>query len=600
MAAIRSRSGSRGNRRGSPGQVGATVPPRESARVLALALAVAAAFGPARAHAAAPLRDALVVWHDDDRHDIAEPKGRDPDLVWTGIEDTAFQPIGRLTHPGRLVRRIGTAFGGDHVPAAANVNALDEAPNSSWFTNRIGVFPMTPDEAARGPADGAPPDRSAPWTVVRAKTEGVTPGFSIRDAKGVVYFIKFDPPGDLGTASGAAVISQRIFHAAGYNVPDDGVTTFRRDELVLGDNVKITLPDGTKRAMTEADLEAILARLDQNADGSWRAITSRLLTGKPIGPFDYRGRRKDDPNDRINHEDRRELRGLRLISAWLNHFDTKQQNSLDMFVEEGGRHSVRHHLIDFASTLGSGASGPSARYGYEYSLDPPAIAGRILALGLHEDAWRRVRRPTGLDEIGYFVSDPFDPIEFKPLQPNPAFANLTDRDSYWAAKIVSAFSDAHLEAIVARAEYQNPEAARTMTRLLAARRDKVAQYAFDRVPPLDFFVIDSSGVLAFHDLGAERGIYPSARNRYRVRATAAGADRGTGRWSAWVESETPMTRLNSGEFREALGEPRLGRPDEHRPPFLALECEVDRGAGWSRPVTVYIARASARIVAVER
>src|SRR3954467_9476750 len=34
---------------------------------------------------------------------------------------------------------------------AANVNTLDEVPDSTWFTNRIGRTPMTAAQAAKGP-----------------------------------------------------------------------------------------------------------------------------------------------------------------------------------------------------------------------------------------------------------------------------------------------------------------------------------------------------------------------------------------------------------------------------------------------------------------
>ena len=64
-------------------------------------------------------------------------------------------------------------------PRARNVNTIDEVPDSSWFTNRILFRPVSPEEAVRGATTGRGP-ASGPWTVIRAKTEGDAPGFTIR------------------------------------------------------------------------------------------------------------------------------------------------------------------------------------------------------------------------------------------------------------------------------------------------------------------------------------------------------------------------------------------------------------------------------------
>ena len=41
---------------------------------------------------------------------------------------------------------------------AKNLNTIDEVPDSSWFTNRVGVRPVTIDELSRGANVSAPPD----------------------------------------------------------------------------------------------------------------------------------------------------------------------------------------------------------------------------------------------------------------------------------------------------------------------------------------------------------------------------------------------------------------------------------------------------------
>ena len=554
--------------------------------LLALLVPAVASGGRAR------LADAPVVWFEDDRRDIAGPAPRDPSVTWDYFEDSWGMPRERWTDPVRLVRRAGTLFGGDHVPHADNVNALDEVPNSTWFTNRIGLFALSPRACAQGPG-GEGPARGAPWTVVSAKTQGVTPGFNIRDARGDVYVIKFDPPGYLGMTTAAGVASNRILYAAGYNVPVDHAVTFARATIVVAPGATIRDATGARRPMAEADVDTILARVERLPDGAYLALASKFIAGEPLGPFPYRGRRKDDPNDRVDHENRRELRGLYVLAAWMNHFDTKQQNSLDMYVEEDGKRFVKHYLIDFASTLGASADYLNPRYGYEFGLDVMAVLRRSLTLGLVEDRWRTRTRDPDLAEVGFFDSETFDPGKFRPLQPNHAFANTTDRDGYWGAKIVAAFRDAHIAAIVAEAGYRDPRAAARVARVLRENRDAIARHFFDRVPPLDFFVVRGER-LTFRDLGVDYALYPGTRSRYRARAAAVDADREQegGGWREWVELAQTDLPLASGEVAAALATSRR--------PFLAVEVQVDRGTGWSEGVIAYWARASGRVVAVER
>jgi hypothetical protein len=539
---------------------------------------------------ATPLVDTPVIWWEEAGEPIARPAEREPNLLWDMTEDTVVLPLRRFTDPGRILRRLGP---GDQAPPAADVNALDEVVNSSWFTNRIGLFPLSLEDAARGSGAGLGPDRGGPWTVIAAKSEGVTPGFTIRDATGQGYLIKFDPPGHLGMTSAAGVVSGRILHAAGYNVPDDNLVLFERERLVLGEGVRLKLADGSRREMDRADLDAILDPLEKLSDGRLVAISSRWVSGKPIGPFDYLGRRDDDGNDRIKHQHRRELRGLRFFAAWLNHFDTKQANSLDSWepVADGETGFVKHYLIDFASTLGLGAGGPSPLFGREFGFDLPWFLRRVFTLGLSEDPWRSLAPPSWAPGLGYWSAESFDPWAFRSQQPNSAFANCGARDAYWAAKIISAFTDEHLAAIVAAAGYRDAEAAAHVARVLGERRDIIARDIFAETPPLDFFT-RVEGVILWRDLGVERGLWPAGGTRYRARLSSVDAERRVIERGEWLELRTPDVALS------AL--PGFAAGKAGAPPFVSIECRVDRGEGWSDSVTAFMSRASGRIVALDR
>ena len=96
---------------------------------------------------------------------------------------------------------------------AMNINTIDEVPDSSWFTNRIiGSKAMTAEEVASGPDSGTGP-APGKWMIASGKSDGVTPGFTILDAKGDRWFIKFDPPKWREMATGAEVVVTKLFHA---------------------------------------------------------------------------------------------------------------------------------------------------------------------------------------------------------------------------------------------------------------------------------------------------------------------------------------------------------------------------------------------------
>jgi hypothetical protein len=377
---------------------------------------------------------------------------------------------------------------GDQSKArAANVNTLGEVPNSSWFTNRHGMYRMSLAELTTGPNTGDGPSTEQPWFVIEAKTEGVTPGFRIRDARGDIYVMKFDPLQNPEMATAAEVISTKFFYAFGYNVPENYITFFSREQLRVD----------AKAGLSESDLDNLLKRVPQRADGTYRALASKLLAGTPVGPFQYFGTRPDDPNDIFPHENRRELRGLRVFAAWLNHDDSRAINSLDMVVKDGDKRYVKHHLIDFGSTLGSGSTNPQKpRAGAEYLWEPKAVFARIATLGLWDRPWVRTKYPDH-PSIGKIEAKDFRPEEWKPEYPNPAFLNMTDQDAYWAAKIVMSFTEEEIRAIVRTGQLSDPEAENYLVDTLLERRDKIGRAWLTTVSSFDHFGWTASGELRF-------------------------------------------------------------------------------------------------------
>ncbi len=387
---------------------------------------------------------------------------------------------------------------------AVNLNTVDEVPDSSWFTNRIGRDAWTTEQIARGADTGSGP-APGPWTIVGAKSEGVTPGLTIRDTAGATYFVKFDPPSNPEMASGAEVISTKFFYAFGYNTPENYVATLRRDSLVIGTTTQIADEDGKRHVMEERDLQALLKKAARRADGSYRVLASKALPGRPLGHFRYYGTRPDDPNDIFPHEHRRELRGLSVFAAWLNHDDSRSINTLDVLVPDGSRSTIKHYLLDFGSTLGSGSTqAQTARAGNEFLWEARPTLITMLTLGLYVRPWVKVPYPD-LPAVGRLEATYFRPEAWKPEYPNPAFRNTRPEDRFWAARIIAQISDEAIKAIVATAKYTDPRSTEYMTETLLARKAKVLMSWLNASNPAVDFRLATDGRLTFQNAAVEVG-----------------------------------------------------------------------------------------------
>ncbi len=469
-----------------------------------------------------PYSKAEPVWLDFDMARIAEPgEGRTAGYAYDFLYGSIFSQVKEgLDFPGHARRLAGKRKQAD------NVNTLDEVPDSSWFTNRIGRQAMTLEEIRRGP-DLGPGPANGILTVIRGKTVGYQPGFWIVDERGDTYLLKFDPLDYPELATAAEVIATKLFYAIGYNVPQNTLIRFRREQLRLDPDAPFLDEVARRRNMKEADIDLILARVPRQADGSYRAMASKFLAGKDKGSFDFHGMRKDDPNDIIPHEHRRELRALRVFSAWLAHNDIRVANTRDFYVNEAGRQFLRHYLTDFGSALGSESYGPNPPVANnEFAVDYAEAAKSLFSLGIYQPRWRQHPTPVLYRSVGNYTADHFEPAAWKQEFQLPAFDAMTLRDAYWAAKIVSRFTDEQVEAAVAAGQLSDAAAARHLARQIIGRRNKIADYYFSRMPALDEFVLEKRGeafVLRFRDLRSAPGVSMTpARYTYELTAAAGG------------------------------------------------------------------------------
>jgi hypothetical protein len=396
---------------------------------------------------------------------------------------------------------------------ARDVNTLGDVPDSPWYTNRHFVRRMSIEELQRGPGNTTPPEPGGTWQIVGAKTDGVMPGFQILDGRKNRYMLKLDPPEFQELCSAADVIGSKAFYALGYDTPENYVVHFRLENLVIAPGVTWRDPSGKKHPLTRHVLNQMLRPQPKAADGTYRALASRWIAGDIIGPFSYRGVRTDDPNDTVPHEDRRELRGLRVFAAWLNHTDTRSINSMDSVVSANGVRYIQHHLLDFGSILGSNGVGPKPTWsGHQYALDTKGAGLQAVTLGLFPPPWSRSDYPK-LRGVGLFDSWSFDPVAWKQNYPNPAFLVMDVGDAFWAAKQVANFTDDEIRALVRTGDFSDPRATDWIAECLIKRRDKIVDAWLSPMLPIDRFRIED-GKLAFDDLAPGRGAAP---REYTVR-----------------------------------------------------------------------------------
>jgi hypothetical protein len=343
--------------------------------------------------------------------------------------------------------------------------------------------------------------------------------------------------------------------------------------------------------MRQRDLDLVFDRAARLPNGHYRVIVSKFAAGRPAGNFRYYGTRPDDPNDIVPHEHRRELRGARVFGAWLNHDDSRGINSLDMVETTNGKSWVKHYMFDFGSILGSGTVyAQRHRAGNEYLFEQRPGWLTLFTLGLYIRPWMTIDYPDVPASVGRLEAERFDPLTWRPEYPNAAFENMRPDDAFWAARIVSTFTDEMIRGVVEKARYSDPKATEYMSQTLAKRRDKVVAAFINLVCPVVDPVLGADGALSFGNAAIEAGAAtPPAHYTLQWFAfdNAADVRRDVGEA---VQVSSPAGRAPAGllDGAEFVGVSVSGSHPQH--------------PGWSSPATFTFRRKAGawELVGVER
>jgi hypothetical protein len=474
---------------------------------------------------------------------IAQPKRRELDWDWYLSDAYLRRAVLHALDPKRPVD-------------AGDINALDEVPRSSWFQ------PPGPTLALLDPPlteDGPPiPPLTLVPDVPRANDDGVC----VVDGRGLRYELRRDRSDRPEMRTSAAAIASRLIRAFGLLTPEVHI-------VFLGSTDFVSSGEGGE---PPEPIRRLLHSGPPSVDGRYRASATRWPVGIDVGVSESYDVRSDDPNDAIPHRNRRTLRSLKVLGAWLAISSINPRKTRDAYVGTPWSGHIRHYLVGLEDALGAGSvvDRQKARglrtdlgggmgfnlvtFGLWPGSDSLPTQRRMLALGNIDEK---------VDAAGFKASPPYGPISF-----------FQDADGYWAAKRIAAIPLATIIDAVESAHIHDSSARLALVRLIVARRQAVVAHWYAQVSPVEVERVRDR-IVVLRDESVSRAVSDVARTRYHV--TILDED-------GSALSATLVLELHASEFAIVIPEELLADRDRDRL-VVRLHAEVNRK---KRPRACYV------------
>lgn len=447
-------------------------PLRRPSLVLALLAAISAGctFHPARFADAPPVTEIA----DDEPIDQPRP------LEVNDVVEFSDLFVGRpLVEAMRTTRR----------PQPGDINARDEVPRSRWFSPldvEVGSFEMAYAEG------GAP---VPPFRVLLERAPSGSGGIPVIDGLGRRFELRRDPPDRQEVRTAAAAISARIVRALGYFAPEVYVTDAAEGDLTIapGERHPLSIVSGTEptdvevaRKLLSKNLVDWLESAPPNKKGMFRFSATRWPPGPDVGRTPVAGTRADDPNDRVAHENRRTLRALKVVGAWLGMTRFTPHDLRDVYTGLPGEGFLTHYVVGMDKSLGTESIiGKRPEQKDEMLL--------LVTLGFAPDPNipPTQRKYVAIGAIGEEV----DPGQYGPALPFPPMDAMDGADAFWIAKRIAAVSEEQVLYAVRAGKVSNATARKLLFELILARQRRVVEWGYAQTTPCDVESADERGIV---------------------------------------------------------------------------------------------------------